>query len=358
MRPSTNLKVLGVLFACMIVMGAAQTALAAGTSSGTSISNTADVDYQVGGVDQTTITSNAAAFVVDNKIDMTVAAVDVTAVQVAPGATAQVLTYSVTNNGNTVQDYSFTAEDLASGGTWGAYTDNFDATGAQVFVEDDTTAGYQAGEDTDTYVDELDPDQTATVYIVAAIPIARVDDDVALFDLIAQVAEGGSAGSQGADILSDDSGSADDPDEVQTVFADGAGTDSGDAASDGVHSARDGYEVNAATLVVAKSSSTVEDPINGTTNPKAIPGATVRYTVTVTNNGGADATSVVLVDQIPANSTYKASTITLDAGALTDGDDVDEGDYNVTNAGAVTVSIGTVSSGGGSSTVTFDVTID
>ena len=286
------------------------------------------------------------------------AAVDVTAVQVAPGAAAQVLTYSVTNNGNTVQDYSFTAQDLASGATWGAYTDNFDATGPQVFVEDGTTPGYQAGEDTATYVDELDPDAVATVYIVATIPIARVDGDVALYDLIAQVAQGGSAGSQGADITTDDRLSADDPAVVQTVFADGAGTDSGDAASDGKHSARDGYEVNAAILLVSKTSSVVEDPINGTTNPKAIPGATVRYTVTVTNNGGTDASDVVLVDQIPANSTYKVVTITLDAGALTDEVDVDAGDYNGTNPGAVTVNIGTVSSGGGSSTVTFDVTID
>ena len=42
--------------------------------------------------------------------------------------------------------------------------------------------------------------------------------------LVAQVAVGGTAASQGADITTDEAGDADDPDSVQVVFADGAGT--------------------------------------------------------------------------------------------------------------------------------------
>ncbi len=57
-------------------------------------------------------------------------------------------------------------------------------------------------------------------------------------------------------------------------------------------------------LVVTKSVETATDPINNGTNPKAIPGSDVRYTVTVSNQGPgtADNNSFELTDTIPGNS--------------------------------------------------------
>ena len=57
-----------------------------------------------------------------------------------------------------------------------------------------------------------------------------------------------------------------------------------------------------ATLAIAKSSTLVSDPVNGTTNPKAIPGAVVRYSFTVQNSGptATDSNSVLIVDSLPA----------------------------------------------------------
>jgi uncharacterized repeat protein (TIGR01451 family) len=331
-----------------------QAATATGTPSGTSIDNDATVDYEVGGVPQTQVPSNTASFVVDNMIDLTVATVDGAPVQVVPGDTSRVLTYTVTNDGNTLQDYSLTAQ--GASGTWNGATDNFDATGVQVFVDGNGNGTYEPLTDTATYIDELAADATITAFIVGDIPIDRSDGDGALYDLIAQTAVGGSPGSQGADITSDDSGIPDNPATVEIVFADEAGT--ADAQYDGQHSSTDAYLVVSAALGVVKSSTVVSDPINGTTNPKAIPGATVRYTITVTNSGSADADNVVVVDQIPANATYSTGTITLDAAPLTDAVDADAGDYNGTNPGAVTVTIATLTQGGGSAAVTFDVTVD
>ncbi len=56
-------------------------------------------------------------------------------------------------------------------------------------------------------------------------------------------------------------------------------------------------------LVIVKSALTISDPVNGATNPKAIPGAVVQYTVLVTNQGAgtSDADSVRVADAIPAN---------------------------------------------------------
>ena len=59
------------------------------------------------------------------------------------------------------------------------------------------------------------------------------------------------------------------------------------------------------SLVVVKSVVVSSDPINGTSNPKAIPGAVMLYTITVTNSGSgtADSSSIAMTDPIPANTT-------------------------------------------------------
>jgi uncharacterized repeat protein (TIGR01451 family) len=57
------------------------------------------------------------------------------------------------------------------------------------------------------------------------------------------------------------------------------------------------------TLSVTKLSSVVSDAISGT-NPKAVPGAIVRYCVLVSNSGSATSSNVVATDSIPANLTF------------------------------------------------------
>jgi len=59
-----------------------------------------------------------------------------------------------------------------------------------------------------------------------------------------------------------------------------------------------------AQISVTKVSSVIADPVNGTADPKAIPGATIEYLITVTNAGPdpADADSVVVWDDGPADA--------------------------------------------------------
>ncbi|MEX0343016.1 MAG: proprotein convertase P-domain-containing protein [Erythrobacter sp.] len=58
------------------------------------------------------------------------------------------------------------------------------------------------------------------------------------------------------------------------------------------------------TLGVTKLSSVISDPVNGATNPKAIPGALIEYLISVTNTGTepADSDSVVVADDTPADA--------------------------------------------------------
>lgn len=301
-RSKKNLFV--VLLAGALAFGLSSTALAQNTPSGTSIGNTATLDYVVGGTPQAQVTSNTASFLVDNRVDLVVTTIDAAIVSVIPGTFAQVLTYSVTNNGNTVQDYSLTALNA----TLGAFgeTETFDAVNVNVFVDDGDNTYTVA--DTDTYIDELATGVTITVFVVSDIPLAQVDGDVASYDLMAQTATGGTGGALGADILTDDAANADDPALVQIVFADAAGIV--DAPFDGTFSSRDGYLVVTATLTAVKTTNVVSDPINNAVNPKAIPGATVGYQVMVTNNGNASATTVEVIDSIPTNSTFLFGSVT------------------------------------------------
>jgi len=58
-------------------------------------------------------------------------------------------------------------------------------------------------------------------------------------------------------------------------------------------------------LSAAKTVSVLNDPINGGSNPKAIPGATMVYSITVSNTGpgSISADSTVITDPVPANLT-------------------------------------------------------
>ena len=71
-------------------------------------------------------------------------------------------------------------------------------------------------------------------------------------------------------------------------------------------------------LAVTKTVAPWSDPVNGTTNPKLIPGGDLVYTITVTNSGGSpvDLSTSVLTDPVPANLTFYDGDID-DAGPLT-----------------------------------------
>jgi len=308
-----NKTVVSALLVGALTLVMVPVAMAGGTPSGTPVNNTATVGFSVSGSAQTPVTSNTATFVVDTKIDLTVATVDGAIVSVVPNTTGQVLTYTVTNDGNAPQDYSLQA--LASAvGAFGE-TETFDATGVTVWVDTDADNAYNAINDTDTYIDELAVDATITVFVVSSIPIAQIHDDVASYNLVAQTAVSGTVGTQGADILNDDAGTADDPTLVQIVFGDAAGT--GDAPVDGRHSSLDGYKVVSAELDVVKTTTVVSDPFNLGVNPKAIPGATVGYQVLVTNVGLVTADNVTVVDSVPANSSFLVGSVTAPGAAVT-----------------------------------------
>lgn len=72
-----------------------------------------------------------------------------------------------------------------------------------------------------------------------------------------------------------------------------------------------------ATASVTKVSSLVSDPVNGTTNPKAIPGAVTRYCLTITNGGPGIAANILVSDTLPAATTFVAGSMRSGATCAT-----------------------------------------
>lgn len=313
-------RLLGTVGAAALAVLIANPALANGTAAGTTITNTVTVNYQVGGVAQTQA-SASNSFRVDRKVAVTVAEVGTSTTQVSPSQTSAVTAFTVTNNSNATLDFALATVQQVGGAGAHSNTDNFDATNTRTYVDTNGNGVYDAGTDQQvTYIDELAADQSRTVFVVVDIPADRVTGDVAAVVLTATARESGAAGTQGAALTQTNTGSLNevDPNFVDTVFADSAGAT--DSARDAAHSARDDYTVLAAALTVLKHSKVVSDPLNGTTNPKAIPGATIEYCISVANAAGsATASSVAIVDPLPSTVTYDAGYGIFLDGTMTGG---------------------------------------
>jgi uncharacterized repeat protein (TIGR01451 family) len=304
---TSSLKSLGLRLTVLAFVAAvlATPTWAVGTRATTSITNTARVDFR-------DVNGNA---LFQNSNTVTTVVSQVGGVDVAPNngpvtlnpVDTRYFPHTVTNTGNYDDYVNLTA---ASAGGWvvGIYRD----------VNNNGT--YEAGTDTLLTDSAGDADTTPDSGLLANDGFMRI--------LVAVTVP---------------PGTADGASDVTTV----TGTSVFDNTK--VDTATDTINITAPNVTVVKSVSPA--------GPQP-PGTVLTYTVVVTNNGTGAANTVVLTDPIPTNTTYQAGTITYNAAARTDGADVDNADFNVTNAGQVTVSIGSLAAGGGTATVTFQVQIN
>ncbi len=280
------------LLSVAVLAATASNVWAAGTAAGTDIDNKATISYSVGGTNQTPIESSEAGnsnpgtnngspttFKVDKKIDLLVTSG--TGVNVVPGTTAQSITFTLKNEGNSTESFNMTPSQVASG-------DQFDTTNCQVVSP--------------TLPVSLTADQTQSVTVNCDIPPSDAivkNGATSKVDLMAQA--------QG---VTETTG-AESANTVDVVFADDTGTATDGANRNAKHSATNTYTVNTADLTVKKTSAVTQDPFNGTTNPKRIPGATIEYTITVSNaTGAATASGINITDTVPADLENITATVT------------------------------------------------
>lgn len=314
-----------------ILFLASTSAHAAGTVAGTDIVNVAQATFDgPSGGPPVTIDSNIVTIKVDELLDVTVVSSDPGDVATSPALAAQVTTYQVTNTGNGSEAFTLSADTAKPG-------DEFDTTFEQIILDTNGNGVYDPGVDTiyspGTNDPVLAPDESVTVFILSTIPASADDTDRAEIELSA-VANTGS-GTPG------------------DIFA-GQGDGGGDAVvgSTGASDEDSGFFVVQAAEVTLVKSATIVDPFGGT---EAVPGAVILYQLVATTTGTGNLTNLAITDDIPADTTYNAESITLEGTALTDAaGDPDAGAFD---GSSIAVSLGTVP-GGQTRTITFQVTIN
>ncbi|MFU7528123.1 hypothetical protein [Qipengyuania sp. ASV99] len=305
-------QLLGAVSAFALVAMSSSPALAVGTTAGDSITNNVSVSFEVGGEAQTEVTASDT-FTVDRRIDVNVNFTGATPVSVSPGQDRAVLSFDVTNLSNDVIDLDLST--VLSAGT-AANIENItiylDANGDGALQQSEIDAGAI------TFLDEVAADdgagtETISVLVVADITTGAVNADTFDIVLVADAYEAGAAG-LGTEIVGLTSADANTAGE-DTVLADGTGT-AEEAANSGDHSDTGQFEVAGALVSVVKSSRIISDPVNGASNPKAIPGAVIEYCIAVSNAASAaTATAVNVSDDLPADVTFTEN----DFGIFVDG---------------------------------------
>jgi hypothetical protein len=282
---------------------AASPAFAAGTTAGTTVTNSVTLDYKVGGIDQNQVTASDS-FTVDRKVNLTVSEVGTVSTTVTPGQTGAVTTFTVSNSSNAPLDFALAGTQLSGGTAAHGGTDNFNVANLKVYADTNGNGNYDPGTDQEvTYLDQVAADTSRTVFIVADVPLGRATSDVAGVRLTATASEATATGSLGATITQTAGANTSG---VDTVFADTNAN--GNVARDGIHFAEDDYTILAASLTATKTSRVISDPFNGTTNPKMIPGAVVEYCIAVANGAGsATAVGINISDTLPAETTYDSA---------------------------------------------------
>jgi hypothetical protein len=288
-------------------------AMAAGTTAGTDINNKATLSFSVGGTPQTVIESKplgnttpgvglgeATTFKVDRRINLVVATTNTAPVSVALGNNGMITSFTVTNSTNDVIDVILSnIATMAVASTGATGVDNADLINGNCTMHADAAGATSAI----TRLPSVAADAVVPVYVkcniqpLSALPTPQTyvewNNRVSVVSLVGQAAikAGGAAYTQ-------DTG-PDDAATVQNVFGDEAGGNAGvagalgttlggagnavDAYRDGIHSANSAYKIIMPILTVTKVETLVCDPLNGASNPKRIPGALVRYSITVSN---------------------------------------------------------------------------
>ena len=296
------------------------------TSSGVVIENLATLNYSVAGTGQAAIgsteggnTSGAGVttkFTVDNKVNLSLSELSTTFTAVAPGSSGQATAFTLTNTGNSAQAYALTAANL-TGATVFGLADTFDVTAGSflIYVDANNDGILQAGElsaGAITSVATLARDTSIGLIVTASIPAGQANGTQAAISLTAIARAVGAVATPLVEAANTQNG-------VENVFADPAittasanGTIPIQAGRDATAIAYDAYRIAAAILSVSKTSTLICDPFNGTASPKNIPGAIVRWTITVSNAGtaAASATLATIGDSLNANTTHDSNLVT------------------------------------------------
>ena len=344
-----------LLFVLQILYAYNHEAYAQGVAAGTDITNITVVNYKIKGKQQTPLesspTGNSVAgigkgqptlFKVDRKIDLLVTAN--THANVAPGDKQAEVTYTLINEGNDNQEFSFLLDPAL-------LSDDFNITNCLIVVSSLSGTPLNGVSIPTTGNIRLKADQQANISVRCDIPqnVAGqplIKGNTALLSLYA-IADKNDDGSKVQENTTTDTALG-----IETVFADDAGTDDGNR--DATHTARTTYTIGneAPTLSIDKTLVHIVTPNspsssegNNQSNDRAIKGSIVTYKISITTTGTGIINNTIITDPTPTGMTYKTGSLVLNNRQLTDDSDADRGDFGITNNNTATINLGNITAG-------------
>ncbi len=282
---------LGAMIVALLV---GQQAMAVGTRAGTTITNVATVDYEVGGVNQADISSDplTAQFVVDRRVDFTLAPASTgDLVPVNPSETDVWVDFILTNTSNSDLDFALSLAQSGNGDNVDGFVDDADMQTIDYAVV--TAADPTPTRGGEQYVNDLVADGSVRIRVFGDAAAAMLNGEIAGAELTATAVDPtGTSAAPGAPLPY---GVANGDMTIENVAANGSGVA-------GVEVTTDGFIVEAANLSVSKSYTVDRDDL-GSGLP--IPGAVIRYEIIISNGVGAeDATDIVVTDVLDGNLTF------------------------------------------------------
>ena len=263
--------------AALMAAGATFNAYGA-TAAGTEIKNLATVSYEDSAGNSFTAQSNEAVVTVAQVYSAAINSTD-TSLTASPGQPVD-LSYTLENTGNGTDTFVLSAADDIVGG------DTINADSITIYEDLNNNGQADAGEPEISSV-SLTAGEIKSIVVRTDVPTSAVGGDALGVTLTAQAEEGTGAAVAGS---------------VIDLTA-GKGPDTLDSTVETL------ITVTGDAVVVANKSS-VHNPAT----------SEIEYTITIRNNGNADATTVSLMDAIPENTTYVAGSATTNGLIVSNGD--------------------------------------
>jgi len=283
------------------------------------ISNTATLNYSVSGQDQVAVPAEVS-FRVDRKIIFNVTTPTPAALAKDTVGNDQVITYTLSNLSNAPIGMTFSLEDLNKDQqAYGSLaTDTIDGVAGEddveykIFLDVNGNGSYEPATDiteiTTSYRqlfsqpgDATDSNPDSVQVHVVITPKQGKENDVFVHELsVTAVETDGSS-------FNNEAGDPWQPDTTQTVLADNMPT----------VAERGAVSVASANLAVTKAVAIISNPAGFSGPAKAIPGAIIEYTITVTNSGSVAATDVDITDPVPGQ--FDLSDSYVETFSITDG---------------------------------------
>lgn len=323
--------------AALLLAGLSSVEASAGTLAGSIISNQASMTYNVNQVPQTKLYSNESTLKVDVKVDFSLTATDDTPNNssiVTVGTTQYYVMgrFNLANSTNAVTQFQLAATETATDFAGFGFADS------SLKDTKDTEAGtsfvYYSGAAAPTTLlasaqIELNNDLNATntqQYIWVLVPTTQVKGKNLDLLGVQLTATAASVTVDGTSVpVVDNKGEDNANDTVQFVLADDAkadgtaqseaeGGNTSGSKGDAIEFAYDALQLafpdftpdptDPTNSGFTKTAEVVWDPINEANSPKAIPGAIVKYTITIRNLGTVAAEGMEVSDPLPNDTTY------------------------------------------------------